>query len=237
MISSVDNGLTMRSMPPRQVLADEVYSRLKTLIMESSIPPDTRINIEDVARQLDVSPTPVRESLARLESDGLVDKLPLRGYRTTELLDRHQIRELYELRLLLEPTAAAQAAVGITTQRAERLRAEMQSGSSQVLAHDGDHSSYQELSHHDVRLHDLVLELAGNETIRRAYARTHCHLHTFRLSYSGTFGAHTINEHIAIVDAIALGDAAAAEAAMRQHIVASRDRMLGQFDLGSVPGI
>lgn len=237
MISSVDSDLAMLSMPPRQVLADEVYSRLRSLIMESSIPPDTRINIEDVARQLDVSPTPVRESLARLESDGLVDKLPLKGYRTTELLDRDQIRELYELRLLLEPNAAAQAAVGITSARADRLRSEIQSGSSPVLAQDGNDASYQELSHHDVRLHDLVLELAGNETVRRAYARTHCHLHTFRLSYSGAFGAHTIVEHTAVVDAITSGDAAAAESAMRQHIVASRDRMMGQFDLGSAPGI
>lgn len=237
MTTNVDSDLVLSRMPPRLVLADEVYSRLRTLIMESSILPDTRINIEDVARQLDVSPTPVRESLARLESDGLVDKLPLKGYRTTELLDRDAIRELYELRLLLEPNAAAQASAGMTSARADRLRAEVQSGSSQVQAHAGNDTSYQELSHHDVRLHDLVLELAGNETIRRAYARTHCHLHIFRLSYSGTFGTHTIDEHAAVVDAITSGDAAAAESAMSRHIVASRDRTLSHFDVGLAAGI
>ena len=216
--------LVFASMPPRQALADEVYSRLRTLIMESSIPPGQRINIEDVARQLDVSPTPVRESLARLESDGLVDKLPLKGYRTTELLGREAIDELYELRLLLEPHTAARAAAHITSDGAARLRAEMSAASA-----SSEYSSYQELSSHDVRLHDLVFELAGNETIRQAYARTHCHLHIFRLSYRGTFGAHTLDEHRHLVDAVAAGDELGAERAMREHVEASRVRVVSEF--------
>lgn len=221
--------LVMRSMPPRQVLGDEVYSRLRSMIMDSSIAPGTRINIEDVARQLDVSPTPVRESLARLESDGLVDKLPLKGYRTTELLDRDEVRELYELRLLLEPNAAARAAQRITPEGAAELRAEI--ATCHVSRDDAEYESYQDLSSHDVRIHDLILALAGNETIRQAYARTHCHLHTFRLAYAGTFGNHTIEEHTAVTDAIIAGDAATAESTMRAHIESSRDRILGQFDI------
>lgn len=234
MMSPLDGDMVMQGMPPRQVLADEVYSRLKSLIMASSIPPGTRINIEDIARQLDVSPTPVRESLARLESDGLVDKLPLKGYRTTELLERDEVRELYELRLLLEPHAAAQAALRITPEGAAELQAEIVTG--YVSRGAAEYGSYQELSNHDVRIHDLILALAGNETIRQTYARTHCHLHTFRLAYAGTFGNHTIVEHTAVVDAILAGDAATAETAMRTHITASLDRILGQFDRQAAGG-
>jgi len=217
--------LVFESMPPRQALADEVYSRLRTLIMESSIAPGQRINIEDVARRLDVSPTPVRESLARLESDGLVDKLPLKGYRTTELLGRDEIDELYELRLLLEPHSAARAAARVTAPGVDALRAEMQGASS-----SSEYSSFGELASHDVRLHDLVFELAGNETVRQAYARTHCHLHTFRLAYRSTFGLHTVNEHSRVVDAITAGDETGAEGAMRAHIEASRTRNIAEFD-------
>ena len=219
----------MSSLAPRQALADEVYARLRTLIMDSTIPPGRRINIEDVARQLDVSPTPVRESLARLESDGLVDKLPLKGYRTTELLNRDQIDELYELRLLIEPHSAARAALTVSDEQARELRAEMAAASAASAS--SEYTSYQELSNHDVRLHDLVLEIAGNETIRQAYARTHCHLHTFRLAFSGTFGAHTINEHAQVVDAILARDGVAAEHAMREHVEASRVRISGQFEV------
>ena len=223
------NGAAMfDSIPPRQILADEVYTRLKALIMESSIAPGTRINIEDVARELGVSPTPVRESLARLESDGLVDKLPLRGYRTTELLGKADIADLYELRLLLEPHTARAAAEGIDEQAKRRLTVEIEAG--RTAAGGTGYAAYFDLSNHDTRLHDLVLEIAGNSAIRQAYARTHCHLHTFRLGYSETFGSHTIDEHTALVEAIASGDGDAAEAAMRAHVSASRDRVLGQFE-------
>lgn len=227
MMSITRAEIAFGPIPPREVLADGVYARLKSLIMSSSIEPGTRINIEEIARQLDVSPTPVRESLARLESDGLVDKLPLKGYRTTELLTRDELRELYELRLLLEPNAAARASARITSNEAIALRSEI---ANCTLAPASEYSSYQDLSNHDVRFHNLVLAIAGNETIRQVYSRTHCHLHTFRLSYAGTFGGHTIDEHSAVVDAIIARDSSGAETAMRDHLIASRDRVLGQFD-------
>jgi len=216
----------MSPMPARTMLADDVYELLRSVIMDSSIPPGARVNIEDVARQLGVSPTPVRESLARLESAGLVDKVPLRGYRTTHLLDRDELTELYELRLLIEPNAAAQAARRITAVDAAQLRQEISAGRR---ATEEPTASYQELSGHDERLHDLILEIAGNETIRQAYARTHCHLHTLRLAFAGTFGPHTVNEHDAVSEAILAHDAPGAEESMRQHIEATSLRVLGHF--------
>lgn len=221
------NALPLTGIPPRPVLADEVYGRLKALIMDSTIPPGARINIEEVARLLDVSPTPVRESLARLESDGLVDKLALKGYKTTELLDKEELLELYELRLLLEPHAAREAALRAKYPAAADLVLEVDSAKSYFSA-SKDVSPW-DLSNHDVRFHDMILELAGNETIRQAYARTHCHLHAFRLAYAGTFGLHTIHEHSEVVEAIVANEPEQAEEAMRLHIISSRDRMLTQF--------
>ena len=67
-------------LPQRQVLTDEVYETLKGMIMDSEIAAGARVNIDALARELRVSQTPIRESLARLESDGLVTKAALRGY-------------------------------------------------------------------------------------------------------------------------------------------------------------
>lgn len=216
--------LLMSELPMRQVLADGVYLRLKSLIMESTIPPGSRLNIEEISRTLGVSATPVRESLARLESDGLVDKLALKGYRTTELLNREQLAELYELRMLLEPNAAAKAALLGKPTGIEELKSEMATGQS-LISRKKDELAW-DLSNHDVRFHDMVLELAGNETIRQAYARTHCHLHTFRLAFAGTFGRHTIEEHSAVFQSIEKRNPDEARDAMLKHITASRDRML-----------
>lgn len=210
--------------PRRQILGDDVYEQLKALIMDSSIEPGARLNIEDLARRLEVSPTPVRESLARLESEGLTVKLPLKGYRTTDLLEPHGLVELYDLRLLLEGPSARRAAERITEEQAEALSAEMHTVGE--IPEEHRYEDYLPLTAHDVRLHELILTGAGNETVRQAFIRTHCHLHIFRLTYGRPSGVHTISEHSAVVEAIIAGDGAAAEDAMRTHLIQSRDRVL-----------
>src|SRR3954452_141794 len=86
----------------REVLADGVYEAIKSLIMDRRIEPGAKINMDALARDLDVSPTPVREALARLEADGLVTKRALVGYTTAPMLDATGLEELFELRQLLE---------------------------------------------------------------------------------------------------------------------------------------
>jgi len=210
------------SLGARTMLADEVYRALQQSILDGTVPPDARINAGELARRFDVSPTPVREALARLESDGLVEKLPLRGYRTTDLLDTQQLGELFELRLLLEPETAARAAERRGPGDVSDLEAEMDAGRIALDRED----AYRPLSQHDVRLHDLVFRAAHNDTVRQAYARTHCHLHTFRLAYTGSYVADTVAEHAALVTAIVAGESRQAAAAMRTHIERSRDRLL-----------
>jgi DNA-binding GntR family transcriptional regulator len=210
----------------RVMLGDEVYAVLQQAIMDGTIPPDERLNAGELARRFDVSPTPVREALAKLESDGLVEKHPLKGYRTTDLLDRQALLDLFELRLLLEPGSAAQAAVRHTAVDDDALDREIKLARSAV----GRPDAYTVLSQHDVRMHDAVFRAARNETVRLAFARTHCHLHTFRLAYTGSYVSDTVDEHAAVADAITAGDAVAAEVGMRRHIERSRERLLRVFD-------
>ena len=210
----------------RVMLGDEVYAVLQLAIMDGTIPPDERLNAGELARRFSVSPTPVREALARLESDGLVEKHPLKGYRTTDLLAEQELIDLFELRLLLEPGTAARAAERRHTEDSAGLRREIELARAAI----GRPDAYSVLSQHDVRLHDTVFRAARNETVRQAYARTHCHLHTFRLAYSGSYVADTVDEHAAVADAVIAGDPAAAEAAMRRHLEQSRERLLRVFD-------
>lgn len=219
---------SLQGMAPRQELADEVYGLLRAHIMRGTIPPGARIKIEDVARQLNVSPTPIRESLARLESEGLLDREPRRGYRATELLSRENVSELYEMRMLLEPYAAQQAARRAEKTLLGQLAQELAVG--RQLAGPGEPLPAAELSAHDERFHELIFQAAGNELIRQSYARTHCHLHIFRLSYADTFDDNTVAEHQDILDSLLDRDEAASLEAMRAHITASQVRTLGYFN-------
>jgi DNA-binding GntR family transcriptional regulator len=217
-------GRRLAALPNRQVLADGVYEQIRALIMNDGIAPGARMNIDEVARELGVSGTPVREALARLESEELVSRLPLRGYRVTELLNRKEVDDMYALRLLLEPPSAARAAAAMSDENVARLRAELATCPA-APAKDvcGD---YQALTAHDARLHELILHLAGNVAVGQAFARTHCHLHFLRLNDNQPFGEQTSTEHRVIVDALVAGDPAGARQAMTGHLEAARDRLL-----------
>ena len=208
---------------PRQILTDSVYDAVKALIMDDAVPPGAKLNMDALARDLAVSQTPIREALARLESERLVLKEPLRGYTSAPLLDRRAFEDLYEFRLHLEPWAAGRAAERADDGSRGELTAELATGTE--VPTSGRFREYQPLTTHDARFHDLVMRLADNTTARAALGDTHCHLHIFRLFYSSGTGATVHAEHGAVAAATSAGDPAAAEAAMRAHLEAARDRL------------
>ncbi|WP_410673097.1 GntR family transcriptional regulator [Amycolatopsis sp. cmx-4-68] len=220
-------GRRLEALPGRQVLADGVYEQIRALIMNDGIAPGARVNIDEIARELGVSGTPVREALARLESEELVSRLPLRGYRVTELLDRKEVDDMYALRLLLEPPSAALAASAMSDANVALLQAEL--ATCPAAPAEDAYSDYKALTAHDARLHELILHLAGNAAVEQAFARTHCHLHFFRLNYNQPFGEQTISEHRLIVDALIAGNAAGAREAMTGHLEVARNRLLSRL--------
>ncbi|WP_328646237.1 GntR family transcriptional regulator [Amycolatopsis sp. NBC_00348] len=223
----MSSGRRLEALPNRQVLADGVYEQIRALIMNDGIEPGARVNIDEIARELGVSGTPVREALARLESEELVSRLPLRGYRVTELLNRKEVDDVYALRLLLEPPSAALAAAAMSDASVAALEAELATCPAAPV--DDAYSDYKALTAHDARLHELILHLAGNVAVEQAFARTHCHLHFFRLNYNQPFGEQTIAEHRTIVDALVAGSASGARKAMTAHLEVARDRLVSRL--------
>lgn len=216
----------------RRVLTEDVYETIKTLVMDHVAAPGERLNMDELARAMQVSQTPVREALARLEADGLVTKEPLRGYSATPLLTPLQLEEVFELRLLLEPWAAGRAAERATPAGAADLEEEL--ASCPAAPAGTQYMDYRELSAHDARLHELIATLAGNRALSSALEHAHVHLHLFRLRYRGTMGAEALAEHRRLVAAIVAQDPAEAERAMADHVRASRNR-LRSFGFGFEP--
>lgn len=211
------------SRPGRAALVDDVYEAIKAWIMDSVREAGVRANIDALARSLDVSHTPVREALARLDAEGFVVKEPSRGYTVTPPLTAPQVAELYEFRLLLEPWAAGRAASRRDADTERRLLDELATCPDAPAA--DNYEAYRAIVAHDERFHDLVLELAGNEQARQAFAGTHCHLHLFRLSYGRGMGVQALHEHRAVADAIIAGHDADASAAMAAHLTLSSERL------------
>lgn len=222
-----------RRLSERQPLTDDVHDVLVDMLMNHTLGPGSRVNIDAVAKLLGVSPTPVREALARLEAEGLIVKEPRRGYLVAPLISLDDLHSLIEFRLLVEPAAAAAAARRATPEQAAALQALARSGGID----DSDDPAVNRLGMvYDATFHDTVAALAGNQWLRESLARLRSHLHMYRLYYHAKQGAATNVEHVIIADAIAANDPVAAEAAMRNHLHTAMHRIDDVFTSGYVPG-
>ena len=210
----------------RSTLSEDVYETLRSAVLEHSLAPGDRLNIDALARELEVSPTPVREALARLESEGLVRKRALAGYTVSPLLTRDEFADLFDMRLLLESAAARRAAVHATHEQ----RSALVVCSAATVADGGDeHGWHAAFTAQDAQLHHLVAEASASPLLLDAFTRLHAHLHLHRRYFPYSHAAVTHQEHRDLADAIAEHDADRAEAAMRQHLNQARDRHLVAF--------
>ncbi len=227
-IAALREGSRAALVRPSSV-ADGVYDNVYERLMSLEIAPSARIPIDVIARELDVSQTPVREALSRLEREGLVRKAHLIGYSAAPQLTRKQFDDLYAFRLLLEPEGARLAALNMTPAALsglENAAADMGHGTAPV-----DRTSrYSRFARADAHFHDEILKIAGNEVIRSTLFNRHVHLHIFRLMFHSRVTQEALEEHENLLVAFRAGDPAAAETAMREHIARSRDRLLAAFE-------
>jgi DNA-binding GntR family transcriptional regulator len=196
--------------------------------MNHSLEPGARINIDAMARTLGVSPTPVREALARMEAEGLVVKEPRRSYTVAPLIGLGDLQALIDFRLLVEPAAAAAAARNASPPEAAALQAFARSGGA------GDQSDAANRLDmiYDATFHDTIARLSGNHWLREALARLRSHLHMYRLYHHARHAAATKPEHVAIAKAIADKDPEAAAEAMRVHLTTAMSRIDDVFASG-----
>lgn len=209
-------------------MVDGVYDIIYERLMSLEIAPGARIAIDVLARDLDISQTPVREALSRLEREGLVRKAHLIGYSAAPQLTRKQFEDLYEFRLLLEPEAARMAARTMTDDAMAELEAAAANMDTGALPADRN-SRYSRFARADAQFHDAILRIAGNNVMRQALSGQHVHLHLFRLMFHARVTAEALDEHERLLVAFRNRDPEAAAKAMHDHIQRSHDRLMLAF--------
>ncbi|NEN05394.1 GntR family transcriptional regulator [Diaminobutyricibacter tongyongensis] len=221
----MSNGLSGEHfLPARRALADDVYDAVLGLLMDQVIEPGSRASIDGIARELNVSPTPVREALVRLESEGLVVKKALKGYTASSLLDSEGLRQLFEMRRLLEPYAARNASGELDAETLHELEelVEAMHRSGQA-AHTGEDrfKDYKDFANQDADFHRIIAEHSGNILLADAISRLRAHMHQYRIYFKHGMVEETSGEHEAVLEALRSGKPAAAEKAMLDHITKS----------------
>lgn len=207
---------------PVPTLVAWAHEHLLSMLVSLEIAPGSRIGIDAVARKLGISQTPIREALSQLEAEKLVTKVPNVGYHASAQMTPSEVGDLFALRTLIEPYAAARAAEAMTDDMLRQLvvmEEEMDSLQAETVI------AYARFAKIDSALHSLIARGSGNPLIADTIERLHMHLHIFRFLFDTNAPQEAAREHAAIIRALRTRDPAAAEASMRAHLDRSRMRI------------
>jgi DNA-binding GntR family transcriptional regulator len=198
----------------RTTLAHEAYRALRSAILDRRLPAGRKLVVRVLAEDLDLSPTPIKEALAALEREGLVVAIPHRGYHVPQITP-HDVEELYALREVLEGLAAARAAMHVNDRLAAQLDRLLER--QRICVRDGDVHRYGDL---DLAFHRVLREASGNARLARVAESFNGQIRLLISTSAQLPGrlSSSLQEHVAIVRSVKLGDQDAAEAAMRHHV-------------------
>ncbi len=215
----MDKGLSMHRPPS---LAQQAFRMLKEDILTATFKPGELLVERDLARHYGVGKTPMREALHALQKEGLVDAIPRAGYIVSAITTR-DVQELFQLRLILETSAAELAARNTSEQDLQRLR--------ELAGFDytyGDRASYEAFLNSNTNFHYMVARSSGNQRLAQIVLRLLEDLERlFHLELDiRDSAAEMVNEHIALVAALTNRDPEKARQVMAEQIVKSRDRVL-----------
>jgi DNA-binding GntR family transcriptional regulator len=206
-------------------LTQDAYRQIKSAIIANELKPGQQLKEEELASQLGISSTPLREALAKLEQEWLVETVPHRGKFVVEITPEN-VRELFEVRRELEGLAVELALPSLTSDDLEELGAFLEPAKAQYQqADDFDPSLWIES---ETRLHGLIIRNCGNQWLIKLLTTLNDHIwriRGFRVITPGTDTRQSFLEHLAIWEAMKARDVVKTKELMEQHLRNAGDRL------------
>ena len=221
-------------------LIDSVYARLRDLILTNVFRPGQKLVDRDLAEQLGVSRTPVREALGRLAMMGLVEARSRRGYYVKQYT-AEEMTDLYEFRKILEVSAARLAATNANASQIQEFE-DVLIKSEELAANPSNHAKTVAL---DLEIHELIARASCNESLHQAIRNLMDKVMCFiwvdwvdSMTADPVTVAAAHHEHKGLIESILARDADAAAQHLGAHIDNARGGLAGmlkaQEDLRSV---
>ncbi|AXY24550.1 hypothetical protein CL176_00075 [Suicoccus acidiformans] len=192
-------------------LKEKAYKVLRQQIVNQELPPGTPLIETDIAEQLGMSRTPVREAIRRLAQDGLVVNMSSRTTIVSQI-NQHDVEEIFTVRIALETLALEESFTKITQEEINSLRRQYD-----LLE---DNFTYSEAYKIDLNFHALWVENSGNQRLANILDMLNGQTERYR-RYSHKVEERSqasINEHLAILDQIEAQNLTAAKEALASHL-------------------
>ena len=203
-------------------LRDVVFETLREAIIKGVLKPGERLMENQLAENMGVSRTPVREAIRKLELEGFVNVISRKGTYVSELSYK-DVHEIYEIRATLESLACGLAAERATASEIEEME--------RYLIEENDYLYHEDILltvKTDIGLHELIYKATRNEKIMGIMNNLKEHLYRLRCTSITLPGRkkRSLIEHQGIVDAIAAREVELAQKLGQEHIVHAEQAML-----------
>lgn len=225
------NNLLISEQAPRiqkAPLREQAAQQIKELILTNQLRPGQKLSIGQLAGYLGVSQTPVREALAMLEPEGLVE-MPPYGKPCVTSIEAKDVREVWDMRLLLEGAAIDKATSSLSSQELDELRRDLEGA-----RRDASASDYRAHYRSDLVLHRAILECVHNDLFLELASQVEdrsVRIRTLVEAVANEGDVVTIvDEHLGLVEALRTGDKDAARERLLAHLEAGRERTLAALD-------
>jgi DNA-binding GntR family transcriptional regulator len=218
-----DTARAPRARPDGNV-TETTYRRLHDLIESRQLPPGEVIEERRLALRLKVSRTPLRAGISRLLGEGRLEQLS-NGSVVVRNIGMAELLELIHLRLLLESEAAAIAATRLPLEALQPIKARLEEIMATAAITKTLHWTL------DDEIHDQIAKHCGNRSLERLIGETRQKIRMCNVERRPERLLPASREHLAIVEAIARRDAAAARHAMVQHLTNVRQGLLEGFGI------
>lgn len=213
----------------KNTLADLAYDYILEAILSHEVKPGDRLRAEDLAAAMGISLTPVRQALAKLSGEGLVEFRGAQGPFVASPTE-DEIEELYDSRLMCELYAVQEGIENVGPEFLKEAARILSEWDAALEESDGTHESYLRLAEADGQFHAHLLKLWPNSKVEGWYRQSNVHIKAVRLRamFENKAGEHPRvsdrrAEHQAILDALTRKDADRACKILRQHIGSSRE--------------
>lgn len=203
---------------PAPTAADSVYRQLKKQIIARCRQPGDRLREETIAKELDVSRTPVREAIRRLTAEGLATLIPNAGARLVRPT-REEIVDTYEVREHLECLAARKAAASVRPEQLDALQSLIDE--EERIFEEKNFEAYLDVNN---RFHRTLAAASGNPVLAGVIGNLATRTSVFMLFYDTFFDMQTnpsLDEHRALLKALRAHDGERAAQLMKVHLTLS----------------
>jgi len=198
-------------------LREKISERIREDILNAKFEPGERLLVDQLAAEMGVSKTPLREALVRLEEEGFVTSVP-RGGTYVKDFTAKEIEEIYEIREMLESLAGRLLAQSIRDKQIE-----ISAKTCQLFAESIEKGNIKTCIRNDFKFHSQILEMCGNDNLKQI-------LNTLQLKIISIMhlkpSQFNLEIHLEIFRAIANGNSDLTEKLIREHIAQVKNAIL-----------